>query len=170
MSLPPWDESRRLPVGRHETTLEGIHDRCVLDAPNRETRQCLYNSLIAYTHLVRRIVGPATLWINGGFMTAKDDAPFDVDVVIHPADWDELEKVEPRDQNRIFGLLTLQDIIVGDPLYIGLDRLQPLGGDLDSFLCFPGQEDVWHDTWSSVKVGGQVIEGARKGYAEVILR
>ncbi|GAA4756348.1 DUF6932 family protein [Gordonia alkaliphila] len=171
MSLPDWNDHGLLPPGRHHATLEDVHERCVLDAPNTSHRQELFGSLITYTRLVQRVVGPATLWIDGGFVTAKRSVPFDVDVLIRPKDWTKLSSQPAgRERDRLYGLLTLQDVIVGTPLYVALERIQPLAGDLDSFLCFPGQEDVWHDTWSSVKDDdGDIIEGAIKGYVEVIV-
>lgn len=168
MPLPEWNEDGRLPVGRHPGTLDDVHDRCVLGAPNTERRQDLFGSLMTFVSLTQRIVGPSRLWIDGGFVTAKTRAPFDIDVVIKPDDWDRLLACTGRDRDRVFGMLTLQDVVVGDPLYLGFDRIQPLAGELDAFLCYPGQDSVWHDTWSCVKGDdGEIIEGISKGYVEV---
>lgn len=168
MTLPVWDADGLLPEGRHPASLEEVHDRCVIGAPNAARRQELFGSLITFTELAKRIVGPCQLWVDGGFVTAKPKAPFDIDVVIKPDDWDRLLAYTGRDRDRVFGMLTLQDVVVGEPLYLGFERIQPLAGELDAFLCYPGQDEVWHDTWSAVKGDdGEIVEGAVKGYVEV---
>lgn len=170
MALPEWNDNGLLPPGRHGATMDEVHDRCVLGAPNTPRRQELFGSLMTFTHLAERIVGPCALWIDGGFVTAKSAAPFDVDVVIKPTDWEHLRSLAGRDRDRVFGMLTIQDVVVGEPLYLGFERIQPLAGDLDAFLCYPGQDAIWHDTWSSVKGDdGTIIEGIAKGYVEVII-
>lgn len=90
-------------------------------------------------------------------------------MVVHPADWNALLALDEHDQNDLLGLLTHQDIIVGsmDPPQWWA-RLQPMGGAVDGFLCDPGNEDVWYQTWSSVKGSdGRIITGAEKGFVEV---
>ncbi|CPR57221.1 Uncharacterised protein [Mycobacteroides abscessus] len=170
MSLPEWTSQGLLPPGRHTGTMDDVHDRCVIGAPNTARRQELFGSLITFTELAKRIIGPCQLWVDGGFVTAKAHAPFDVDVVIKPGSWDHLRSYTGRERDRVFGMLTLQDVVVGEPLYLGFERIQPLAGELDAFLCYPGQDDVWHDTWSAVKGDdGEIIEGAVKGYIEVAL-
>lgn len=168
MSLPEWIDPGVLPPGRHSATLEELYERCVSGAANGTRRAELFDVLISYLSVCRRVIGQAVYWIDGGFVTNKPAAPFDIDVAIVPDDWTMLEQNETaRDELRIFGLLTLQDLIVGPPSYLGLQRLQPFGGELDAFLCYPGQEGVWHATWSSLKWDNQVIPGREKGYVEV---
>lgn len=168
MSLPPWDHTGRLPSGVHRVDLSAIYDRFVLDAPNRDERELLFSSLHIYLRLVRRFDPAGRAWIDGGFGTQKAAKPHDVDVVIHPGDWSALEALPESQQNELLGPLTHQDVIVGSlgPLYV--ERLQPIGGALDGFLCVPGHEATWLDTWASVKDDdGSIIQGAAKGSVEV---
>jgi hypothetical protein len=124
--------------------------------------------LLTYLDICRRVLGAANYWIDGGFVTNKPDAPFDIDVAILPDDWSALERNDSvRDELRFWGLLTLQDLIVGPPTYVGLKRLQPFGGELDSFLCYPGHEPIWHGTWSALKWDNVLVPGVIKGYVEV---
>lgn len=168
MSLPRWDSSGRLPVGIHQCDLRAIYERFVLDAPNRTERELLYSALDLYLRLVRRFIPSGKAWIDGGFGTSKAAKPHDIDVVIHPDDWAALEALPEAEQNDLLGLLTHQDVIVGSlgPLYV--ERLQPIGGALDGFLCMPGQEAIWVGTWASVKGDdGMIIPGVAKGFVEV---
>ena len=51
---------------------------------------------------------------------------------------------------------------------VDLSRLRPVGGALDAYLCYPGQEAVWHEQWSRVlNADGSVVANRKKGYAEV---
>jgi hypothetical protein len=98
-------------------------------AANSERRQELFDVLLTYLSICRTVVGTAAYWLDGGFVTNKSDAPFDIDVAILPDDREALENNESvRDELRIWGLLTLQDLIVGPPTYVALKRLQPFGG------------------------------------------
>jgi hypothetical protein len=127
MSLPEWVDPGLLPPGRHRATLEQLHQRCVAGAANSTRRQELFDVLLTFLNVCRRLVGPAAYWIDGGFVTNKPDAPYDVDVAILPDDWEALKNnASARDELRMWGLLTLQDLIVGPPTYVGLTRLQPL--------------------------------------------
>jgi hypothetical protein len=167
MALPDWIDPGLLPVGRHRATIDELYERCVLDAPNQDRREELFMVLRTFIDITRRIIGAATLWIDGGFVTSKPAPPFDIDLLIIPADWAQLNTAAGRDRDRIYGLLTLQDIIVGHPLYLGFERIQPFAGELDSFLCYPGQEADWDLTWSAVKWNGVLVPGMLKGYVEV---
>jgi len=129
----------------------------------------LYGALTTYMVLLQRLVPSGRAWLDGGFGTQKATEPHDVDVVLHPADWNALKALDERDRTDFLGLLTHQDIIVGsmDPPQ-WWERLQPFGGALDAFLCYPGQEAMWEQTWSSVKdSAGHIVPGAIKGFVEV---
>ncbi|MGH3941010.1 MAG: DUF6932 family protein [Pseudonocardiaceae bacterium] len=169
MGLPNWTDEGLLPQGIHSAAMPDVYERFVCDAPHREHREMLYGALATYLRLLRRLVSSGRAWINGGFCTQKATEPHDVDVVLHPADWAALEALDERDQTDLLGLLTHQDIIVGSmnpPQWWA--RLQPVGGALDAFLCYPGQEDMWYRTWSSVKgPDDRIVPGAVKGFVEV---
>jgi hypothetical protein len=118
--------------------------------------------------LLQGLIPSGRAWIDGGFTTLKAAAPGDIDVVILPESWDDLGALTGKQQEQVYGLLTLQDVILGFPMLVALQRIQPVGGALDAFLCYPGHEQVWHDTWACVKGDdGQIVPGAVKGYVEV---
>jgi hypothetical protein len=169
VSLPDWTDDGLLPMGVHPAGMDAVYERFVLDAPNRLHRELLFGALQTYMRLLQRLIPAGRMWVDGGFSTRKGTAPHDVDVVVHPDDWDSLASLGERDQTDLLGLLTHQDIIVGsfDPPQWWA-RLQPVGGALDAFLCYPGQEEVWYSTWASVKgPDGYIIPGAVKGFVEV---
>src|SRR4051812_43816270 len=76
--LPDLTADGRLPVGRHETTLEELLERFVETAPNPERRLLLYRALVLYVDFVRVVFPGARLWIDGGFVTHKPEAPEDI--------------------------------------------------------------------------------------------
>lgn len=117
-----------------------IYERCVIDAPNRDWRETLFSALTSYLAVLARLIPHGVGWIDGGFTTAKAAAPFDVDVVIHPAHWPDLNALDEKDQAALMGAVTIQDAIVGSPVLGYLPRIQPVCGALDSFLCTPGNE------------------------------
>lgn len=169
VGLPDWTDQGLLPPGIHAATLEDVHERFVLDAPHQDRRGMLFRALRTYMELLQQLVPAGRVWIDGGFGTRKDTPPHDVDVVIHPADWEALQGLAEQDHRDLLGLLTHRDIIIGsmDPPQ-WWERIQPIGGVLDGFLCYPGQEAIWEQTWSSVKgPDGEIVTGAIKGFVEV---
>jgi hypothetical protein len=169
MSLPDWTSEGLLPVGIHAGRMADLYDRFVDDAPERAHREMLFSALNTYMMLLKRFVPHGRAWIDGGFATRKASAPHDVDVVVLPNDWEAVAALDDRDANDFLGLLTHQDIIVGsfDPPQWWA-RLQPIGGALDAFLCYPGHEHIWEQTWASVKGDdGEIVTGMAKGFAEV---
>lgn len=168
MPLPDWNADGLLPAGIHSVNLSDVYDRCVSDAGHQAWRGVLYGALRTYIGIVSRIIPHATVWVDGGFLQAKPTAPHDVDIVIHPHDWHHLDHLSAQEEIGLFGALTLQDVIVGEPILTYLERIQPVAGALDAFLCWPGEEDVWIRTWSSVKgADGLIVPGMVKGFAEV---
>lgn len=169
MALPDWTAEGLLPTGIHTGDMADVYERFVEDAPERGHREMLYAALSTYMMLLKRFIPSGRAWIDGGFGTQKGTAPHDVDVVVLPADWSALESMSEQDVTDFLGLLTHQDIIVGsmDPPQWWA-RLQPIGGALDSFLCYPGQEAMWEETWASVKGDdGAIVLGQLKGFVEV---
>ncbi len=61
MSLPEWIDPGVLPPGRHHATLEELHERCVAGAANSERRQELFDVLLTYLDISRRVVGGSHL-------------------------------------------------------------------------------------------------------------
>jgi hypothetical protein len=167
MALPAWDESGLLPPGTHRADLPDIYDRFVLDAPDRQRRELLFGALSTHLRLIQTIIPVGRVWINGSFCTRAAWPPNDVDVVIHPADWQALEGAPPAIRASLHGLTTLQGVVVTVPP-AEISRLKPMGGAVDAFVCYPGHERIWHNRWTTVTdLDGNVITGRMKGYAEV---
>lgn len=167
MALPPWNQAGLLPPGTHAASMPDLYERFVLDAPERPRRELLYAALDLHLRLVQTIIPAGKVWIDGSFCTRAQQPPDDVDVVIHPADWNALQGVPAEAKARLYALLTLQDVAARVPP-VDLSRLQPVGGVLDAYLCYPGHEAVWDGQWSRVLgADGSVVDGAKKGYAEV---
>jgi hypothetical protein len=122
MALPAWEESGLLPPGAHRAEMPDLYDRFVLDAPSRQRREILFGALKTHLELLKTIIPAGMAWIDGSFCTRRRLPPDDVDVVIHPADWKALEGVATEVRMRLYGLLTLQDVVVRDPAVI-LSRL-----------------------------------------------
>jgi hypothetical protein len=167
MALPAWDESGLLPPGTHQAELRDLYERFVLDAPHRERRELLFGALSTHLRLIQSIVPAGRAWIDGSFCTRAARPPDDVDVVIHPGDWKALQDAPPVTRASLYGLITLQSVVVTEPP-AELSRLQPMGGAIDAFVCYPGHERIWHERWAKVTdPDGNVVAGKIKGYAEV---
>ena len=167
VALPAWTDAGLLPPGAHPATMPDIYDRFVLDAPQREEREVLFAALGLHLGLIRKLIPAGRAWIDGSFCTRQALVPNDVDVVILPADRVALKALGGPDKTRLYMLLTLQEVNALEPA-VWLNRLQPLGGLVDAFICAPGHEDVWDARWSRVTDAyGAVIEDKAKGYAEV---
>lgn len=168
MSLPALTADGVLPSGKHPGDLADIHERFVSAAPDRAVREDAFASLRVFHHVARRIVRTGSLWVGGNFTSLHTDRPDSIDVLIVPDDWEQLAAAPPQEQEKLCGLLTMRDIVVGAPLYIGINELKPVSGEVDAYLCFPGQEDVWHDDWSA-KDADPASSSSDKGYVEVSL-
>ena len=168
MPLPPWNDHGLLPLGVHRAELPDLYERFVLDAPCQQHREILHGALVTHLTLIRTVIPMGTAWISGSFSTRAEEPPKDVDVVILPTDWRALLGLATEAKARLYGLLTLQQVQVAQPA-VYLDRLQPVGGAVDAFLCYPGHEDVWRGRWSAVRTepSGEATNQS-KGYAEVV--
>ncbi|MGU3650607.1 DUF6932 family protein [Mycolicibacterium sp. A43C] len=170
MSLPEWGDDNLLPAGRHPGTLDDVYGRFVEDAPHREHRERLFSALVLHSKLVSTYLpGGARIWIDGGFAMRKQAPPHDVDVCVIPNDWTNVDEWSDQQYTDILGLITLQNVIIEHPWPAMVERIQPVGALLDAFLVHENFMDDWHETWSSVKVDGVLIEGQVKGYVEVTL-
>jgi hypothetical protein len=167
MALPDWTEAGLLPPGAHAAKLPDVYDRFVVDTPNRQDRELAFAALDVHLRLIQRLIPAGKIWIDGSFATRRQRPPEDVDMAIHPADWKSFQDLPDLGKAKLYGLLTLQDVCGTAPPF-DMPRLQPFGGMIDAFLCYPNSEDYWHNLWSVVKDDtGAVMAGQLKGYAEV---
>jgi hypothetical protein len=167
VKLPAWTDEGLLPPGAHPAELPDLYERCVLDAPHREHRELLYSALAVHLKLIQTIIPAGVAWIDGSFCRCWHEPPSDVDVTIKPAGWSALQTVPPEAKAKLYALLTLKGAYATDPP-IDISRLQPVGGAVDAFLCWPGQDNYWRGQWSAVlDAERNVISGKAKGFAEV---
>ena len=160
MPLPDWTEAGLLPPGAHAAKLPDVYDRFVVDTPNRQDRELPFAALDVHLRLVQRLIPAGKIWIDGSFATRRERPPEDIDVVVHPADWAALDQLPAVGKAKLYGLLTLQDVHVLMPP-LELSRLQPVGGVVDAFLCWPGHETTWHNQWSQVRDDNGAVLAAR---------
>ncbi|WP_236796440.1 hypothetical protein [Amycolatopsis sp. GM8] len=158
MPLPHWTMEGSLPPGRLPADVADIYERLVFDAPHQNEREILFSALNSYLGAVARIIPGGRAWIGGAFITRTERVPGGLDVVLMPDDWGSLKRMTGPARDSLYGLVTLRGVIIGQPAMY-LDQVQPVGGLLDGFLCFPGDEETWEQTWSA--------HGTR-GFPEVI--
>ena len=165
--IPALTQSGLLPPGRHPATMAEIKDFFVEQAPNVDRRRRIFRAFELYAEVIGDVLERGTFWVDGGFCSHKSAPPEDIDlaVLIDPA-----LPLTDKDHERLVPLFTLQEVQSGMP-QAWADRVQPMGGLIDSFAVMAGvaaQEEYWHETWSKVKgPDGQLIPGAVKGYLEV---
>jgi hypothetical protein len=170
--LPAWTQRGYLVPGRHTASEADIYERCVSDAPaqQRQHREVLFSSLQSYTGMIRSLLKGGSLLVGGPFLSRDSVAPTGLDVVLVPADWEQLTRLPTDQQEQLHQLLTLNDIIVGHPITMYMKSIKPVGSVVDAYLCYPGQEDVWEDLLSEVVDEHQrPVEGVARGYVEVVL-
>ncbi|AXB45562.1 DUF6932 family protein [Amycolatopsis albispora] len=166
MPLPHWTADGVLPPGAHPADLADIYERLVCDAPYQNEREILFGALSSYLGVVCRIIPSGRAWIDGGLALWSEEPPGTVDVVLIPDEWGSLKKLDGAARAALYGMVTLRGAIIGQPAMY-LDQVQPVHGLLDGYLCVPGHEEVWAQTWSSVRGPYGPVEGLVKGYAEV---
>ena len=89
-------------------------------------------------------------------------------MVVLPMDWAAVRSLPDVARMNLHALLTLKEVSIAHPEDLWFSRLQPIGGLVDAYLCAPGQEATWQETWSRVvDAKGVVIDGQVKGFAEV---
>ncbi|MFG2906144.1 DUF6932 family protein [Kitasatospora sp. NPDC048286] len=156
-----------LPPGRHPATMAEIEEIFVSAAPHAKHRKRIFRAFELYADMLGDILPRGTFWVNGGFCTYKQDPPHDIDlaVLIDPT-----LPLTDEDYEQLVPLLTLTQVQAHSPA-LWANRMQPMGGLVDSFLLVAGvieQEEYWDATWSAVKgPDGELIPGAIKGYLEV---
>lgn len=170
--IPRLTKDGLLPRGRHAATMAELEACFVFGAPHPAERDLLWRAAATHMRVARQTLGPVTAWVDGGFVTHKAIAPKDVDVV-YVLPGAQLDTAFVADAPRVLALLTLKDMIIGQPSAGWLDRLQPVGGLVDAFVAVEEsaqQLSYWDGLWSSVKDhDGNIVDGAIKGYVEVRL-
>lgn len=86
--------SDRLPAGRHEATEAEVEATFVNGFGSSTTRRPLFERWRLVTQAMERLVAVQTQWVDGSYVTTKDD-PRDIDVVSHfkGDDLDQLDDV-----------------------------------------------------------------------------
>lgn len=101
ISFPPGQD--RLPQGRHKATKDEIEQVLVNGFQNSTTRRRLFDQALELLDAIRQIVPVSALWIDGSFVTTKED-PGDIDLVTH-LDGEALDVLKPVDQMLLGGLV-----------------------------------------------------------------
>lgn len=182
--LPAVDPATgQLPPGRHTATWSELKQAFVTSAPNPVERAQTFQALVAWAAACRRLLPGAKFWIDGGFVTHKASAPFDVDVVAvvpmaelkHVFDLISLEGAARAStpagtptpkcptEVRFWGLWTLLGVTADQPKGRA-PRVQPYGGHIDAFFIVEentAAKATWHSYWSMGNAHGP------KGYLEV---
>jgi hypothetical protein len=160
--IPALTGGGLLPPGRYVCTLAEIRESFVDGAPNQDRREMVFSAFGTYAELVRQVLPGSVLWVDGGFVTHKNDPPKDVDVLIlmDPG-------ISGISDEALAPLLTTGNVTFTWPVTSGTRRLQPMGGLVDAFLvpADDAAKTAWWDGWWS-SVNG--VPGS-KGYLEVAL-
>lgn len=150
-------DSDTLPPGRHVATLEEV-EVALVDAFSRSMhRRPLFESWKAVREAIRRIVKVETEWIDGSYVTKKEE-PNDIDLVTH-IDGPALDGLDAADQAMLRGL-------------VSADVSQYLHG-CDSYICpvYPAGHPSYglyqHAVQYWEKWFGHDRNGDPKGYLEV---
>jgi hypothetical protein len=153
----------------YKGTLEELHERFVVESPShQEERALIFRALLLHLELLVAVGGPGAVWVDGGFITYKDVAPHDIDLVYLCRDESHMGMMLRSPE--IYSLLTIADVIMDFPVAGGLRRLQPVGGLVDAFLTLPEGQMYWAAQWAKIKgPDGNRVPGTRKGFVEVSL-
>ncbi|HEY4429238.1 MAG TPA: hypothetical protein VGN08_13630 [Solirubrobacteraceae bacterium] len=156
LELPPGSD--RLPPGRHKATTGEIKTVLVDGFPGSITRRQLFDRWVLVRQAIGRVVPITAEWLNGSFVTSKED-PGDIDVVTH-LDAAAYERLDAVDRVTLAGLL-------------GGRRSRPLHG-CDSFplVAYPAGHpgaamytltaQYWENLWGTHR------DGDPKGFIEVV--
>ncbi|GAA1237420.1 hypothetical protein GCM10009676_22280 [Prauserella halophila] len=161
MPLPYWTPDNVLPPGRHPADLSDLYERFVWDTPHRNEREVLFSALSGYLGVVGGLIPTGRAWISGEIAVRSENVPRDIDVLLIPDEWGSLKRLTGPAREALYGMLTLNGVIAEQPAMY-LDRVRPMSGLLDGFLCRPGDEETWEPTWARGPVHGMF-----KGFAEV---
>lgn len=144
--------------------------RFVDAAPNADRRGEIFTAFEVYFAEIQSLFANGELWLNGGFVTHKTQAPKDIDVAVVVDGVALTSGFGPKEWQRVWQVMTLQGVTAAKPP-VRVGRLQPIAGLVDSFILDVSDvaaKKLWDTTWSRVTDGtGKVIPGKIKGYAEV---
>lgn len=154
------NDAGRLPAGKHRCSLDDMESLFVKRAPHSEHRASLLTSFKEWHKAILELVPDHTLWIDGGFVTYKDEPPQDIDVVVVARNRESLNSLKAEEQAKLQALLTH---VAGDDRVIQ----KPMGGAVDAYIAFrsdPDNTSYWFEFWQGVRDD----DTARKGFLEVI--
>lgn len=101
--IPAFNDDGNLPEGVYDCTEASIEEAFVSRFPESTVRSELYSGFRSLRTLARNASTPATQWVDGSFVTTKQD-PDDIDVLSF-VDYDTLTRL-PRDKyDEVFALL-----------------------------------------------------------------
>lgn len=169
MPIPPLNDDGLLPAADapYQATIDEVRAAFVAGQPCELHREQLFSAFRLHTAQMRSI-GFNRVWVDGGFVTRKLSPPKDIDLVYPAASTEHLRLALTTPG--IEALLTQRDVIIGRPMSVASERVQPMGGLVDAFLCSPAKYDYWLDMWSRVKrPDGTTDYSERKGFLEVAL-
>ncbi|MEE3126370.1 MAG: hypothetical protein VX494_04090 [Actinomycetota bacterium] len=134
MTLPPLDGQGLLPVGRHATDPQELHDVFVDGAPSHKSlREDLLAAYLVWSVRVHQCFGPGRVWLGDTFATHWVEDPA-LRVCFFPAQPIMAEKALTSGDSAM-GLLTLEDVIYSTPSPGGhITQMKAVGGMLDASL------------------------------------
>lgn len=101
--IPPFNNDGNLPEGVHECSEASLEQVFVSGFPETSVRSKLFSGFKSLRTLARNVSPPATQWVDGSFVTAKQE-PDDIDVLSF-VDYDTLTRL-PRDKyDEVYALL-----------------------------------------------------------------
>lgn len=174
-----------LPPGIHPCTWEDFVTLFVESAPHPEHRRKRLAALEVYLDCLSELFPQATLWLDGGFVSHKQDPPFDVDVLVKVSNADYAAVLRDLDQEskalqawaqagavdsppkmpktvQFAGLQTLHEVQTAG---MALPRVQPFGGRVDGFIVPANAAktlDQFRRDWMV-----DMVTGTKKGFVEV---
>jgi hypothetical protein len=157
MALNLEGESGSLPPGRHRATVEEIK-RTLVDAfPGSQSRAVIFEQWSMLLAAIERIVSVEAQWIDGSFVTTKED-PGDVDILSHLAG-EALEALDGVDWTLLRGLIAgplSRDLHLCDSYWVAIyPEGHPARGEYERALAY------WDDWFGKDRAGNA------KGYVEL---
>lgn len=101
LELP--EGSDLLPPGKHEATVDEVEAGFVTAFPSSVTRRPLFEQWISVREAISRLVAVEIEWIDGSYVTRKED-PNDIDLVSH-LNGSELEQLDDPARTTLLGLV-----------------------------------------------------------------